>query len=550
MADPPPRSRPRALESADVSQAPPEELDALVIGAGITGIYQLYSLLGIGLDARIYEAADGVGGTWFWNRYPGARLDSESWAYAYSFSDELLQEWEWSENFVGQPELERYLNFVVDRFELRPRIRLNARVRSAHWNEETRRWEVETEDGHRAHARFVIAATGLLSANYVPDIAGIDSFAGESFHTSRWPREPVDFAGKRVGVIGTGSTGVQVIPEVAKECAHLTVFQRTPNYCMPLRNSPIEAERQRELKENIHAVFEQCRRNFGGFIHDADPRKTFEVSPEERQAFYEDLWGRPGFAKWFGNFRDLMLNPEANELYCEFVRDKIRERVKDPEVAEKLCPKDQHFGAKRIPMETNYYEAYNRDNVLLVDVKEHPIERITPRGVKTDEAEYELDILIYATGFDAFTGEVTRMDVRGVGGLSIQEHWADGATMYMGLQTHGFPNFFMENGTVFCNFTRCAEATVEFVTECIAWLREQGYQRIEADPEAEARWCQTTQAFIDEMPLKSKGVRSWLDGSNVPGKPNAGLVYGGGLVGYTKICEEVAAKGYEGFRIA
>jgi len=531
-----------------MTKAAAEELDALVIGAGITGLYQLYTLLQIGLDAKIYEAGEGIGGTWYWNRYPGARLDSESWAYAYSFSDELLQEWEWSEHFVGQPELERYLNFVADKFELRPHVRLGARVRSAHWDEEAKRWEVETEDGRRARARFVIAATGLLPANYIPDVPGVDSFEGESFHTARWPHEEVDFSGKRVGVIGTGSTGIQVIPEVAKECAHLTVFQRTPNYAVPLRNSPIDEEFRRELRQNYRAVFEKCRQNFAGFVHDADPRRTLEVSPEEREAFYEDLWGQPGFAKWYGNFKDLMVDPQANELFAEFVRAKIRERVKDPQVAEKLCPKNHHFGAKRVPMETDYYETFNRDNVLLVDVREHPIERITPKGVKTDDAEYELDVLIYATGFDAFTGEVTRMDIRGVGGRTIQEHWADGASMYMGLQTTGFPNFFMENGTVFCNFTRCAEATVEFVTECIRYMREHGFERIEAEAEAEARWIEGTRKFVDQQPLKSD-VPNWLDGSNVPGKPVGGLIYGGGLVGYTKLCEQVAAKGYEGFRL-
>jgi cation diffusion facilitator CzcD-associated flavoprotein CzcO len=532
-----------------LTNAPAEELDALVIGAGITGIYQLYSLLEIGVKARIFEAADGVGGTWFWNRYPGARLDSESWAYAYSFSDELLAEWEWSEHFVGQPELERYLNFVVDKFALRPHIRLNSRVKSAHWDEDAKRWAVETEDGHRVRARFVIAATGLLSASYVPDIPGVDSFEGESFHTARWPNEKVDFTGKRVGVIGTGSTGIQVIPEVARECAHLTVFQRTPNYAVPLRNAPIDDEFQNELKENYRAVFEKCRRNFAGFVHDADPRRTLDVTDAEREAFYEDLWGRPGFAKWYGNFKDLMIDREANELFAEFVREKIRERVKDPEVAEKLCPKDHHFGAKRVPMETGYYETFNRDNVLLVDVKAHPIERITPRGVKTDEAEYELDVLIYATGFDAFTGEVTRMDIRGVGGQTIQDHWSDGASMYMGLQTHGFPNFFMENGTVFCNFTRCAEATVEFVTRCIGHMRERGLERVEADPEAEAKWTTATRAFVNDQPLKSD-VPNWLDGSNVPGKPVGGLIFGGGLGGYIKLCDDVAAKGYEGFRLS
>ncbi len=525
-----------------------ETLDVLVIGAGITGLYQLYALKKAGFEARIYEAGDGVGGTWYWNRYPGARLDSESWAYAYSFSDEILAEWEWSENFVAQPELERYLNFVADRLDLRPHIELAARVTSAHWDEQEKRWHVTSETGRLAHARFVIAAVGLLSASYVPDIPGVDRFRGESFHTARWPREPIEFSGKRVGVIGTGSTGVQLIPEVAKECASLSVFQRTPNYCVPLRNSPIDADQRRELEENAHAVFERCRRNFGGFIHDADRRRTFDVTPEEREAFYEEIWQKPGFAKWFGNFRDLMTDPEANSLYAEFVRNKIRERVDDPTIAEKLCP-THHFGAKRVPMETGYYEAYNLPHVRLVDVRENPILSITEKGVRTRAEEIELDALIFATGFDAFTGEVTRMDLRGVGGRTIQAHWADGATLFMGLQTRGFPNFFMENGTIFCNFTRCAEATVEFVTGCLSWMRDQGLDRIEATAEAEAKWMRDTEAFVHDMPLKSD-VRSWLDGSNVEGKPKSGLVYGGGLVGFVKYCEEIAAKGYEGFDLA
>jgi cation diffusion facilitator CzcD-associated flavoprotein CzcO len=528
-----------------MTQPPVEELDALVIGAGVTGLYQLYCLRQLGVNARIYEAGEGVGGTWYWNRYPGARLDSESWSYAYSFSEELLQEWEWSESFVGQPELERYLNVVADKFQLRPHIRLGTRVQSAIFDENTSRWDVETEDGHRARAQHVIAAVGLLSATHMPDILGVESFEGESFHTSRWPHEPVDFAGKRVGVIGTGSTGVQVIPEVARECAHLTVFQRTPNYCVPLRNSPIDEEWQREIKANYHEVFERCRNNIGGFIHDPDPRSTFDVTPEEREAFYEDIWAQPGFAKWFGNFSDLMLDRDANELYCEFVRNKIRERVNDPEVAEKLCPKDHHFGAKRIPLETNYYETYNRGNVRLVDVREDPIDRITPTGLRTMNAAYDLDVLIYATGFDAFTGEVTRMDIRGVGGQTIQDRWARGPSMYMGLQTAGFPNLFFENGALFCNFTRCAEATAEFVSGCIGYMRDNGFERIEASPRAEAEWIQQAQSLSANR--LTSDVRNWADGSNIPGKPVVLVFYGGGFNAFRELCDEVAAKGYEGF---
>jgi len=531
-----------------VTRTPSEELDALVIGAGVTGLYQLYCLRQLGLNARIYDAAGGVGGTWYWNRYPGARLDSESWSYAYSFSKELLQEWNWTENFVGQPELERYLNYVADKFELRPHIEIHTRVRSAIFDEGANRWEVETEEGRRASARHVIAAVGLLSAHYLPDIPGIHDFAGEAFHTARWPHEPVDFRGKRVGVIGTGSTGVQIIPIVAKECAQLTVFQRTPNYCSPLQNSPIDAARMQEIKANYDQIFATCRANIAGFVHDYDPRNTLDVAPDEREAFYEDIWGRPGFAKWYGNFRDLMTNREANELYCDFVRRKIRERVVDPVVAEKLCPKDHHYGAKRIPLETDYYEAYNRDNVELVDLREDPIQRITPAGIETLSNAFDLDVLIYATGFDAATGEITRMDIRGVGGRTIQEHWAEGPTMYLGLQTHGFPNLFFENGALFCNYTRCAEATAEFVSRCIAYLRDEGYERIEPDPAAEEKWIEHTR-LLNSKKLPSS-VTNWAEGTNIPGKAKVGIFYGAGFAAYTRLCREVAAKGYEGFRLA
>ncbi|MGH7964715.1 MAG: flavin-containing monooxygenase, partial [Candidatus Binatia bacterium] len=329
-----------------------EELDALVIGAGVTGLYQLYRLLQLGISARIYEDGSGVGGTWYWNRYPGARFDSESYTYGYSFSEELLQEWDWKEHFSGQPENERYLNYVADKFALRRHIRFNARVTSAVYNETDNRWEIETADGHKARTQFLIAAVGILSARYMPDIPGVESFKGDSFHTSRWPQEPVDFKGKRVAVIGTGATAVQLIPEIAKEVGHLTVFQRTPNYCCPLRNGQIDDETQKNIKASYPDIFKRCRESFTGFFHEPDPRSIFDVSPEQRQAFFEEIWAQPGFRKWFGNFYDTMTNKDANELYAEFVRNKIRERVKDPVVAEKLVPKDHPFGSKRIPLES------------------------------------------------------------------------------------------------------------------------------------------------------------------------------------------------------
>ena len=521
------------------------EVDALIIGAGVSGLYQLYRLLQLGLSVRIFEAGGGVGGTWYWNRYPGARFDSESYSYAYSFSQELLEEWDWTEHYSGQPENERYLNFVADKFKLKPHIEFNARIKSAVYDEAANRWDVETTTGHRARAHFVISAVGILSATHLPNIPGIDTFKGQSFHTSRWPHERVNFAGKRVGIIGTGATAVQLIPEIAKDVGHLTVFQRTPNYCAPLRNSRIDAETQKHIKATYPQIFQKCRDTFAAFMQDFDPRRTFDLTKEERHAFYEEIWSQPGFTKWFGCFHDIMTDERANEDYAEFVRNKIRARVTDPVIAEKLAPKDHPFGARRIPMETGYYEVYNQPNVSLVDVRESPIECITPTGVKTDNAEYELDMLIYATGFDAITGELTRMDIRGVGGRTLKEAWADGPRAYLTLQTAGFPNFFFSNGAVFCNFTRCAEVVAEWVSECIGYMQNRNFKRIEADPAAEDAWNTHANSLTEGM-LFTK-TDSWFMGTNVPGKKRTFLFYAGGAPAFRNKCADVAAKGYEGF---
>src|SRR5713101_3398624 len=403
-----------------------EQFDAIVIGAGVSGLYQLYRLRQLGLSVRCYEDGSGVGGTWYWNRYPGCRFDSESETYGYSFSEELLQEGDWKEHYSGQPENERYLNYVADKFDLRRDIQCNARVKSAVYDERANRWEIELESGQRARAQFVVTAVGILSARYTPPFAGIESFTGESYHTSRWPKEPVDLTGKRVAVIGTGATAVQLIPIIAKEVGHLTVFQRTPNYCAPLRNSLVNEETQRRFKATYPEIHKRCKETTGGFIHDFDRRAALELPREERRAVYEQLWAQPGFKKWLGNFRDIMTDRVANEDFAEFVREKIRARVKDPAVAEKLVPKDHPFGSKRVPLETEYYEAYNRDNVVLVDIKETPIERITPKGIKTSDREYEFDVIIYATGFDAMTGALTRIDIRGEGGQTLKDKWANG----------------------------------------------------------------------------------------------------------------------------
>ncbi|MGE0821129.1 MAG: flavin-containing monooxygenase [Candidatus Binatia bacterium] len=529
------------------AQGPIEHYDAVIIGAGVSGLYQLYRLRELGLSVRLFDDAGGVGGTWYWNRYPGCRFDSESETYGYSWSKELLQEWDWKEHFSGQPENERYLNYVADKFKLRPHIQLNSRVTSAIYDEKASHWDIGLESGQRVRAQFLIAAVGILTARYMPPFTGVDSFKGESYHTARWPQEKVDFTGKRVACIGTGATAVQLIPIVAKECGHLTVFQRTANYCAPLRNGPVSAETQAQWKATYSEIHKKCRTTATGFTHDFDSRKAMEVSKEERLAQYEKLWAQPGFSKWLANFRDIMTNREANEDFAEFVRNKIRARVKDPVVAEKLVPKDHPFGSKRIPLETEYYEAYNRDNVSLVDLKETPIECITPKGIKTTDNEYEFDVIIYATGFDAFTGALTQIDIRGEGGQTLKDKWTEGPKTHLGLQIAGFPNLFLAISTAFGNYPVCAEMIVEWITDCIGYLRKKGLKSIAPTVQAEEAWVEHA-AQLAEGSLFAAG-NSWFVGANIPGKKRVFLLYANTVPAYRRKCAEAAAKGYEGFRL-
>ncbi len=522
-----------------------EKYDAIVIGAGVTGLYQLHCLRGLGFSVRVFEDGSGVGGTWYWNRYPGARFDSESYTYGYSFSKELLQEWEWKEHFSGQPENERYLNYVADKFDLKRDIQFNARVTSAVYDDENSCWEIQTADGLRTRGQFLITAVGLLSAHYVPEFEGLETFRGRWCHTSRWPKEGMDLAGKRVGVVGTGATGVQLITEIAKEVDHLTVFQRTANYCAPLRNGPISPEMQREIKANYPEIFRKCNETPGSFMHEFDPRSALEVSPEERLEQYERLWAEPGFKKWLANFHDVMLPGEANEDYAEFVRSKIRERVKDPVVAEKLVPKDHMFGSKRLPCESGYYEVFNQDNVLLVDVREAPIHRITPKGLETADAEYELDVIIFATGYDAVTGSLTRIDIRGEGGQSLEDKFAQGPRTYLGIQSAGFPNLFTINAASVGNFVRAAEPLVDWVTDCITYIREHDFARISPAPQAEEAWTR----HVNEDGAKTLRTQadSWYVGANIPGKARALLTSPDPAPVMRAKREKVAANGYEGF---
>ena len=526
--------------------------DALIIGAGLSGMYQLHRLRGLGLAVRVFEAGDGVGGTWYWNRYPGARFDSESWSYGYSFSDELLREWEWSEHFAAQPETLRYCNFVADKLDLRRDIEFGCRIAAAVWDDGRGEWEIESRDGRRARARFLITAIGPLSAPTMPAIAGVDSFRGEAYHTGLWPHAPVSFTGKRVAVIGTGATAVQAITEIAKTVGQLTVFQRTPNWCAPLHNSPIDAATQARIKASYRDIFARCRVTFGSFIHDADPRKALEVSAAEREAFFEKLYGEPGFGIWMGNFRDVLVDEAANATITEFMRRKIRERVKDARVAETLIPTNHGFGTRRVPLESGYYEVFNQPNVRLVDLRETPIEGITPRGVRTRDAEHEVDMIVYATGFDAITGAFDRIDIRGRGGRRLRDKWATGPRTYLGLGIEGFPNLFTlvgpHNAATFCNIPRCIEQNVEWVTALLAHMGARGYVRVEPTPEAEGEWLQHVHETGRRMLFTR--VDSWMMGinSNVPGKQTRTfLVYAGGAPRYRDKCEEAAARGYPGF---
>ncbi len=466
--------------------------DAIIIGAGIAGLYQLYRLRELGLSVRVFETGSGVGGTWYWNRYPGARFDSESYTYGYAFSQELLQEWDWSEHFAPQAETLRYLNHVADRFDLRRDIQFDSRVAAAAFDEAGRFWKVTLDGGEHFFARFLITAIGPLSAYTLPRIPGVDSFGGQSFHTYRWPHEPVDFGEKRVAVIGTGATGVQVIQTIAPLVGQLSVFQRTPNWCTPLHNRKITEEEQRKIKAGYPAMFELLRRTPGCYIHDVDPRGTFEVTAEERERYWEKLYREPGFGIWMANFRDVLTDPEANALFSAFVARKIRERVKDPAVAEALIPKCHGFGTRRVPQETGYYEAYNLPHVRLVDTRKEPIERITETGIKTSAADYPFDIIIYATGFDAITGAFDRIEFRGAGGQRLTDHWASGPRTYLGLMSAGFPNMFTivgpHNASTRCNIPRCIEQNVDWVTDLMRYASERRITWIEATPEAEADW--------------------------------------------------------------
>ncbi len=527
-------------------------VDVIIIGAGIAGLYLVQRLKKMGSTFRVFEAGKDLGGTWFWNRYPGARFDSESYSYGYSWSKELLDEWEWSEHFAGQPETLKYLNYVADKFELREHITFNSRVTHCHYYEAENRWVVKTNNNEETFAQFVIFATGVLSEPYLPDFKGRDLFKGLSWHTSNWPHSPVDLRNKKVGVIGTGATAVQLITEVSKNVGSLTVFQRTANYCKPLRNSPIKPEEQAQIKSEYQNIFDRCNSTAGGFIHDFDSRSIFEVSRVERDDFFDNKWREKGFGFWLGNFADIMTDMKANQVVAEFVREKIRARIKDPDVASLLTPTDHPFGSKRVPLESGYYESYNRKNVELVDLKKYPIQEFTNEGILTSQKEYEFDLIIFATGFDAVTGAMDKIDIRGVHNRSLKEKWEDGPSTFLGLTTAGFPNMFItggpHNAASFCNVPRCLEYNVEWITDCILFLKENGYSKLDAPADAESEWTKDVLEAAEATLFTD--AKSWFMGSNIPDKKRVFLNYISGIPTFQSECNKVASEKYRIFNLS
>jgi cyclohexanone monooxygenase len=524
------------------------EYDVVIVGAGFSGLYMLHRARGIGLSTRLVEAGNGVGGTWHWNRYPGARCDVESMEYSYQFSDELQQDWQWSERYASQPEILRYLNHVADRFDLRPFIQLNTRVRRAVLNEATGCWVINTDDGQDMVARFLVMATGCLSSANIPDFPGLGSFEGPTYHTGRWPHDPVDFTGQRVGVIGTGSSGVQSIPVIARQAREVVVFQRTATYSVPAHNGPLAEEEQGAIKAD-YAGFRERNRQMPFALGSRLPGNeslALSTEPAERAVVYEDRW-RHGGLPFLGAFGDLLFDARANDTAAEFVRAKIRQIVTDPVVADRLTPTTV-IGCKRLCVDTGYYATFNRDNVELVDVSESPIEEITPLGLRTRDRAFDLDCIVFATGFDAMTGTLLQIDIRGRDGLTLRDAWAEGPRTYLGLGVAGFPNMFTITGpgspSVLTNMVVSIEQHVNWITDCLEYLGQNGYQRIEATAEAQDEWVAHVNGIADFTLFPS--CNSWYLGANVPGKPRMFMP----LVGfppYAEKCDHVAAKGYEGF---
>lgn len=524
--------------------------DVIIVGAGFAGMYMLHRCLKRGLTAKVFEAASGVGGTWYWNRYPGARCDVESLEYSYSFDEDLQQEWEWSERYSGQPEILRYANHVADRFDLRPSIQFDTRVESAHFNSATDRWDVGTSDGHRWSGQFLVMATGCLSSTNKPKFEDMDSFSGPIYHTGEWPHEGVDFSNKRVAVIGTGSSAVQAIPIIGEQAKHLTVFQRTPNYSIPAHNGPMNKNIEAETKAN-YQEFREANRQQNSGLGSRQPgtnQPAFTVSEDQRRAEYERRWRSGGFG-FLRAFDDLLLDDDANATARQFVADKIGDVVTDPTTAALLTP-EQVIGCKRICLDTQYFETYNRDNVALVDIKDDPIECFTADGLRTGGLNYAFDAIVTATGFDAMTGTILKVDLRGTDGMTLQEKWSEGPTTYLGLSVPGFPNMFMITGpgspSVLTNMIVAIEQHVEWIDTCLNFMAANNFSTIEATADSEVGWVAHVNAVADMTLMPT--CNSWYLGVNVPGKPRVFMP----LIGfppYAEKCEQVASNGYEGFAL-
>jgi cyclohexanone monooxygenase len=526
-----------------------ETYDVVVVGAGFAGMYMLHRLRGLGLSVRVYEQGGDVGGTWYWNRYPGARCDVESMQYSYSFSDELQQEWDWSERYAPQPEILKYANHVADRFDLRSDIQLNTRVDQAVFDESANQWSVTTSDGSTITTKYVVLATGCLSNARMPDIKGLADFKGKAYHTGHWPHEAVDFSGQRVGVIGTGSSAIQSVPIIAEQASHLTVFQRTANFSIPARNATLSAEERQSWRVDYPEIRRKAREETRNGIYTEVPDKgALDDGDNERRAKYEARWSRGGLT-FMSVYNNLALDKAANDTAADFVRDKIADIVKDPQTAKLLQPSNHPIGSKRICIDSDYFAAFNRPNVTLVDIKSNPIEEILPDAVRTGGKDYEVDALVLATGFDAMTGSVAKIDIRGRKGQTLNQKWAEGPKTYLGLMSAGFPNLFIITGpgspSVLSNMIVSIEQHVDWITDCIAYMRDRDLDSMEAKKEAEDDW-------VDHVNEVAQGTlypqaNSWYMGANIPGKPQIFMPYIGGVAIYRQTCNDVAAKGYEGF---
>ena len=542
----------QTTEIKDIANIDPHlDYQVVIIGAGLSGIYQIKRLADLGVRATVLDANDDLGGTWYNNRYPGARFDSESYTYGYSFSQEVLDEWDWTEKHSAQPETLAYLNYVADKFELRKYMQFGCRVGSMVFYEDTNTWMLRLSDGHEITTRFVVTAVGTLSTPTLPKIEGIASFRGISFHASNWPHEPLDLTGKRVAVIGSGATAIQLIPEVAKAAEQLTVFQRRPNWAAPLNNAPISETEMAEIRERYDEIFATCARSPGGFEHEPDSRSFYDVGPAQRRELWDRLYDEPGFGIWLQNFYEIFVDEKANAEISNYIAERIRQRVNDPMLAERLIPKDHGFGVQRLPLETGYFETYNRANVELVDAVETPIVRVTPKGLETSDRSFEFDVIVYATGFDSFTGALDQIDIQGSGGERLRNKWAAGPVTYLGLMIGEFPNLLMLMGpqTAAANFPRAAEMSVDWVTLFLEHMWAQGHQRFDVDETSESEWVEHVKAMYKGALLRK--AKSFFTGynSNIEGHEYGKTrynIYNGGVPRYANIVNKVAENDYEG----